>query len=135
MRTIFRCVLLIVHKHTLVFRHYVKHCRLADTASIREAETAGELAGEWRPSLCAFSRRGCTLAPGNFGSRKPSVWRIEDAVVQRNSTLCRSRPCIPSRGNPKRGANHHRPVATLLARQNTNTTVACSQISHSSSVH
>lgn len=33
-------------KHTLVLRHYVKHCRLTDKAQIQETEAAGELAGQ-----------------------------------------------------------------------------------------
>lgn len=39
-------------KLTLVFRHYVKHCRLTNKASIRVREAAGELAGVTAVALC-----------------------------------------------------------------------------------
>lgn len=43
---------MILVKHTLVLRHYVKHCRLTDKASIQETEAAGELAGVAAVALC-----------------------------------------------------------------------------------
>lgn len=49
---------------TLVLRHYVKHCRLTNKASIRVREAAGELAGVAAVALC-LPRRGCTVPPGN----------------------------------------------------------------------
>lgn len=69
---------LITVKHTLVLRHYVKHCRLTDKASVQVTETAGELAGVAAVALC-LSRRGCTLPPGNFGvsSSKPRARMTE----------------------------------------------------------
>lgn len=42
----FNSLMLIQVKRTLVLRHYVKHCRLTDKASIQHTEAAGELAGE-----------------------------------------------------------------------------------------
>lgn len=39
-------------KLTLVFRHYVKHCRLTNKASIQVREAAGELAGVTAVALC-----------------------------------------------------------------------------------
>lgn len=39
-------------KLTLVLRHYVKHCRLTNKASIQVREAAGELAGVTAVALC-----------------------------------------------------------------------------------
>lgn len=39
-------------KLTLVLRHYVKHCRLNNKASIQVREAAGELAGVTAVALC-----------------------------------------------------------------------------------
>lgn len=63
-------------KFTLVLRHYVEHCRLADKASVRVREAAGELAGVAAVALCLL-RRGCTAPPDNFSSSKPRARKTE----------------------------------------------------------
>lgn len=76
---------MVMLKHTLVLRHYVKHCRLTDEASIQVTGAAGELAGV-AASRCAFPGvaapyRRATLAAASQGRGRQKTLFVENTPL------------------------------------------------------